>query len=344
MNVNTQQKFAALLTAMAASYGVADVTKTFAVDPVKSQTVREKAMAEVDFLSKITVMGVDNQSGQAVGVDASGMIAGRTDTNTTDRAATDPTGSAGTDYFCAQTNFDTYIKYATLDAWAHQKSFNTIVASQIRKLIALNKITLGWWGESVAATSDRVANPKGQDVAKGWIQKLREQAPENFLTEGGTANEIRIGKGGDYLNLDAAVNDVKNLLDEVHKNSGDLVAIIGSELLGNEKAKFYDAHGNTPSEKARIEDKQVIGTYGGLPAYEVHDFPSRGILVTSFKNLAIYEQNNTTRRRIEDNPKRDRIDTYQSENIDYVIEDLGKIAGLEFKNVKVTYDEGTTWS
>jgi len=343
MNVNTQLKFAALLTAMASTYSVADVTKTFAVDPVKSQEVRAATMEDVSFLSKINVIGVDNQSGEVVGVEASGMIAGRTDTNTADREAKDPTGLKGTPYFCNQTNFDTYLTYAKLDAWAYQKSFSTIVSQQIRRLIALNKITIGWYGESVAATTDPVANPKGQDVAKGWIQKLREQAPENFLTEGGTTGQIRIGTGGDYINLDVAVNDVKRMLDEVHQDSGDLIAIIGSELLGDAEAKFYAENAGTPTEKAKIQDSQVIGTYGGLLSYKVPGFPGRGILVTSFKNLSIYEQNGTIRRRIEDNPKRDRIDSFYSENIDYVIEDLGKIAGLEFKNIKVTYDDGTTW-
>jgi len=344
MNVNTRKKFNALVVAIAATYGVADASQTFSVDPVKAQEVRAATMEEVSFLSKINVIGVDNQSGEAVDISATGMIAGRTNTDNNDRVAKDPSGSKGTPYFCNQTNFDTYIKYQKLDAWAHQKKFKAIVSAQIRRLIAINKIMIGWYGESVAADTDAAANPKGQDVAKGWIQKLREQASENFIDEGTKqAGEIRIGEGGDYINLDVAINDLKNLLDDVHKESPDLVAIIGSELLGGSKAKYYSEQGDTPSEKSKIEDKQVIGTYGGLPAYSVPQFPSRGIIITSFKNLSIYEQNGTIRRRIEDNPKRDRIDTYQSENIDYVIEDLGKIAGLEFKNVKVTYDNGTTW-
>lgn len=343
MNLNTQKKFAALLSAMASSYGVADVTKTYAVDPVKAQEVRGVTMENVDFLSKINIVPVDNQSGEAVGIETSGMIAGRTNTTISDREARDPTGTSGTPYFCNQTNFDTYITYQKLDAWAHKKNFKSIVSQQILRLIALNKITIGWFGESVAADTDPAANPKGQDVAKGWIQKLREQSPENFLTEGATAGEIRIGTGGDYINLDVAVNDIKRMIDDVHQEDGDLVAIIGSELLGDSQAKFYAEHGNLPSEKSRIQDAQVIGTYGGLPAYKIPQFPSRGILVTSWKNLSIYEQNGTIRRRIEDNPRRDRIDSYYSENIDYVIENLNKIAGLEFKNVKVTYDDGTSW-
>ena len=47
---------------------------------------------------------------------------------------------------------------------------------------------------------------------------------------------------------------------------------------------------------------------------------------------------------MEDNAKRDRYETYQSQNMDYVIEELGKIAAVNFANVKLTDDKGSTWS
>lgn len=343
MNQNTRLKFNAMLQALASQYNVEDPTRTFSVTPSAAQTITAKTKEEIDFLGKINVAGVKAQKGEAIGLNATGMIASTTDTSAGDRTPRDVLGMSGTPYLLEQVNFDTYIKHQTLDAWAHKPNFKGLVAQQIRRQIGLNKISIGWYGESRAATSDPVANPKGEDVAKGWIQKLREQYAENFLAEGGTTGQIRIGEGGDYINLDEAVNDVKQMIDAEFEDDADLVVIVGSELLAAERAKFYAAHGNTPTEKAKIEDQQVIGSFGGLPAYKVPQFPGRGIVVTSFDNLSIYYQEDSIRRRIEENSKRDRIETYQSENIDFVIEQLGKMAAVEFKNVKLTNDGGTTW-
>ncbi|WP_028865194.1 phage major capsid protein, P2 family [Psychromonas aquimarina] len=340
----TRKKISALELAVAEQYDTANVAQTFSITPNKAQKIIAQARLENSFLNRINVVLVKNQQGEAIRIDATGMIAGTTDTESKDRAPKDPHSKGGTTYHCQQVNFDTLIKYVTLDAWAHDPKFKTLVAVQTRKQISTNQIQIGFYGERRATTSDPAANPKGQDVAKGWLKKLEEQNAENFLTEGKNAGEIRIGEQGDYVNLDAAVNDVKQMIDPEFEDDGDLVAIIGSELLADDKAKFYDLHGNTPSEKARIEDKQIIGTYGGLSAYKVPHFPSRGIMVTSFKNLSIYIQKDSIRRRMEDNAKRDRYETYQSQNMDYVIEELGKIAVVKFASVKLTDDKGATWS
>lgn len=339
----TRKQVTALELAVAKQYGAENVKQTFSITPAKAQKIIAAARQENTFLSRINVMPVSNQQGEALAIDATGMIAGTTDTSSQDRAPKDPHVKGGTSYHCQQINFDTLIKYTTLDAWAHDKKFKALVAVQTRKQISTNQIQIGFYGKYRAKTSDPVKNPKGQDVAVGWFEKLRTQNPENWLDEGKETGEIRIGEGGDYLNLDVAVNDVKQLIDVAFEDDGDLVAIIGSELLAAEKAKFYAVHGNTPSEKAKIEDKQIIDTYGGLAAYKVPNFPGRGIMVTSFKNLSIYIQKDSVRRRLEDNAKRDRYETYQSQNMDYVIEELGKAAAVNFENVKLK-DATGAWS
>lgn len=341
----TRKQVKALELAVAKQFGAENVLQTFSITPAKVQKIIAKAREENTFLGRINVVMVKNQQGEALAIDATGMIAGTTDTSKQDRTPKDPHVKGGTSYHCQQINFDTMIKYVTLDAWAHDPKFKTLVAIQTRKQISTNQVQIGFYGKSRAATSNPVANPKGEDVAVGWIEKLRTQNPENWLDEGViAAGEIRIGSKGDYINLDAAVNDVKQLIDVAFEDDGDLVAIIGSELLAAEKAKFYDLHGNTPSEKSKIEDRQIIGTYGGLDAFKVPNFPARGIMVTSFKNLSIYIQKDSVRRRMEDNAKRDCYETYQSQNMDYVIEELGKAAAVNHVNVKLSSDGGTTWS
>ena len=147
------------------------------------------------------------------------------------------------------------------------------------------------------------------------------------------AGKVTMGVNGDYANLDALVHDTKQMIDERVRDGGDLIAIIGSDLLAADKAKLYTSQGSTPTEKERIESQQVIATYGGLPAFSVPYFPVNAVLVTSFDNLSIYYQDTSWRKQTIDNPKRSRVEDYNSRNEGYVIEQLEKIALTE--NVEV---------
>ncbi len=192
-------------------------------------------------------------------------------------------------------------------------------------------------GRTNTKTTDRQAKDasalenttKLQDVNKGWLQQMREDAPQQVLKEGATAGKITLGAGGDYANLDALVHDTKQMVDEILREDGDLVAIIGSDLLAADKAKLYTKQGDTPTEKERIENAQVIATYGGLPAFSVPNFPVNAVLVTSWDNLSIYFQDTSWRKQTVDNPKRSRVEDYNSRNEGYVIEQLEKIALTE---------------
>ena len=193
---------------------------------------------------------------------------------------------------------------------------------------------ISWSGSSVAKPTDPVTNTMGQDVNEGWLHKIKTRKASNYLIEGGTVGKIQLGATGDYKNLDSLVYDVSLLLDDPHRNAGDLVAIVGRTLLAQEKVKFYDVNAATPTEKSRIEDKQVIGTYGGLSVITVPYFPETGLLITSLKNLSIYIQDNSVRRHVVDNPKRSRYENYFSMNEDFVIEDYGKVAAIEAANLE----------
>ncbi len=292
-------------------------------------------------MKKINIIPVTNQKGEAIGLGVTGMIAGRTDTsNGKTRKTKAVYNMKPMPYLCEQVNFDTHIRYSQLDAFAHLKNFNTIISNQTREQIDANKITIGFYGTSCEANTDATTNPNGEDVCKGWFQALREHNPDAMLKQGKTANEIRIGEGGDFINLDLTVMNVKGLLHDACENDADLIAIIGSDLLAYEKAKFYTKNGNTPSEKAKIEEMQVIGTYGGLPAVSVPGFPPSGILVTSYKNLSIYIQEGSIRRSVgKQNDERDQVENFESMNIAYVIEQLEKAAAVEFDNVKLWIDD-----
>ncbi|MGL4225946.1 MAG: phage major capsid protein, P2 family [Vibrio sp.] len=338
MQKQTKQKLSAYVQAVAKQNGIDDATEMFTVTPTGTQRIIAAIRESNWFLEKINIIAVKNQIGSAIGLGVSGMIASRTDTSGDgERKPKDYHGMTAMPYTCVQTNFDTAIRYAKLDAWAHLNNFNTIVSSHTREQIDANKITVGWYGKTASANTDASKNPNGEDVNKGWFQALRDHNEDRLVTEGVEGSGvIKIGEGGDFANLDLAVLNLKNLLHPACENDSDLIAIVGSDLLAYEKAKFYAAHGNTPSEKSKVEERQVIGTYGGLPAVTVPGFPSTGIMVTSYDNLSIYIQEDSIRRTVgKKNDAKDQIENFESMNMAYVIEQLEKVAAVEFENVKM---------
>lgn len=334
---------------VAASNSVSDVTEKFSVTPVGTQKIIAQIRESNWFLGKINIVPVINQKGESIGLGVTGMIASRTNTKGDGERKTKAVyDMEAMPYLCEKVDFDSHIRYEQLDAFAHFPNFNKLINSQTREQIDANKITIGFYGESCEPDTNAATNPNGEDVCEGWFQAIRKHNADAMLTEGATTGEIRIGEGqalaedgsgeglGDFINLDLAVMNVKGLLGDACANASDLVAIVGSDLLSYDKARFYAAHGNTPSEKSHIEDKQVIGTYGGLPAFSVPSFPPTGILVTSFKNLSIYIQKDSIRRTVAiKNDKKDQLENFESMNMAYVIEQLQKAAAIEFANVKL---------
>jgi len=328
-------RFSALALAIAATYGVSSAREEFNVSPTHAQTLNEKITHTSAFLQRINVVPVSEIKGEKVMLGLSGTVTGRTNTNTSDRVARNVLGLDGQPYELFETHSDVALKYATIDAWAKFPNFPQRYAAAVQKQIGLDRIMIGWNGTSAAVDTDREANPLLQDVNKGWLQIAREQAPEQVLAEGSViAGKIQIGATGDYPNLDALVHDVSLMIEEEHRDAGDLVVIVGRELLAHDKAKLYAAQGGTPTEKERLEMAQVIATYGGLPAYTCPFFPGKGVVVTSFDNLSIYFQDSSWRRHIKEKPERSQTEDFNARNEGYVIEQLGKFAAIEAANVE----------
>lgn len=72
---------------------------------------------------------------------------------------------------------------------------------------------------------------------------------------------------------------------------------------------------------------------GNLPAVRVPFFPANAIFVTTLENLSIYIMDESHRRHIEENAKRDRVENYESMKIDYVVEDYA--AGCLIENIEL---------
>ncbi len=328
MRNETRLAFSAYLARVAQLSAVAEATQTFSVDPTVQQTLETKIQESSDFLGRINIIGVAEMQGEKLGLGISGPIASRTNTANKDRATRDLTTLDAHRYACAKTNFDTHISYAKLDAWAKFKDFQSRIRDAIVQRQALDRIMIGFNGTSVAAETDPVANPLLQDVNIGWLQHMRVDAAARVMHEGATPGKVKIGAAGDYKNLDAAVYDALQLLDPWYQQDPGLVAILGRDLMHDKLFPLV----NNPSEPTERLAADVILSQkrvGGLPAATVPFIPANAILITRFDNLSIYYQDGARRRRVEDNPKRDRIENYESSNDAYVVEDYGLAALVE---------------
>lgn len=306
----------------------AHVDKQFTIAPTIQQTLENQIQESSEFLTKVNIVGVSEMEGEKLGLGVSGPVAGRTNTTEADRATRDLLNMKNNKYKCTKTDFDSHIRYAQIDMWAKFTDFQTRLRNAVIERQALDRIMIGFCGTSIAENTNIGTNPLLQDVNKGWLQHMREDAAENVMTQGATAGKITIGASGDYKNLDAVVFDAVNLLDPWFQSSPDLVVIVGRELMHDKYFPLVNkdqAPTETMAADVVISQKRI----GGLQAVTVPFFPDNKILITSLDNLSIYYQEGARRRQIVDNAKRDRVENYESSNDAYVVENYGKAALIE---------------
>lgn len=306
----------------------------FAVSPTVQQTLENRIQESSQFLKSINNIAVSEQMGNKIGLGIGSTVASTVDTTQNDRAPFDPTEMDEQGYVCSQTNFDTAIRYAKLDAWAKFPDFQARVRSMILQRQALDIITIGFNGTSRAANSDRNANPLLQDVNIGWLEKIRQFAPQRHLAEVEAGSEkILVGgsatSANGYKNLDALVVDaVNNLIDPWHREDTDLVVVVGRELMHD---KYFPLINSDQAPTERIAANMLVSQnrVGNLQAVRVASFPANAMMISRLDNLSRYYQEGGRRRSIIDNPKRDQIENYESSNDAYVVEDYGMAALVE---------------
>lgn len=334
MRNDTRQAFNQLRERIAHLSGVSNASESFSVAPSVQQTLESKIQESSEFLSRINIIGVDEVKGEKLGLGVSGPVAGRTDVSTNDRSPRDLTSLDSNQYECHSTEFDTFLPWSKLDAWAKFPDFQTRVRNAIVRQQALDRIMIGFNGTSAATATNRATNPLLQDVNIGWLQLYRDNAEERVM------DGVVIGPGDedDYKNLDALVFDaVNNLIDPWFRESTDLVAIMGRQMLADKYFPLIQEHGSTPTESRALDLIISQKRVGGLQAVRAPFFPDGAILITSLENLSLYYQNGSRRRHIVDNPKRKRVENYESSNDAYVVEDYG--FGCLIENIEIAEPE-----
>jgi len=333
MNNESRKVYETYLAKVAKANNVANPEKQFSVVPGVQQTLEQKIQESSSFLSRVNLVGVPELSGQKIYMGASRPVAGRTNTDIKARETKSVGSLDDENYQLVGIDYDSHITYQQIDAWAKFPAFATMMRNVVVQQQARDRIMIGFNGTHAAADTDIVANPRLQDVAKGWLQKIRDHATAKstgrWMHEAAHGSgKIEVGAGGDYENLDALVKDGIELLDEWYREDPDLVVILGRGLMHDKYFPLINQT-NRPTDMLALDLVVSQKRVGGLPAVTVPFFPAGAVLITTLNNLSIYYQDGARRRYVREAPERRRIENFESSNDDYIVESQGRAALLE---------------
>lgn len=317
MQAHTRNKVNEYAAQQAKLNAVSNVAETFNVAPNVEQTLIDRIGEDANFLQGINLILVTEQKGQSLGISTTPNAA-RTNTKVNDRVPKQITNVDNIDsYDCIKTEFDVAIPWSLLDAWAHKPEFQKLIMNRITTQMAIDKLTVGFHGTSRAEQSNRAANPLGEDINIGWIGKLANDS-QRCMTN------VTYGADQEYKNLDAIVFDaIGSLIDPWHQKSADIKVICNQNTL---KLKYFDMINTiaVATDKEAINRLMAQFTLGLRQVEICTQMADNDLLITSLDNMSLYTQRSSTRRYIRDNPNRDQLEIFNSQNDDYVYEDKGK--------------------
>ena len=330
---------AAMISEVAAAQGISkeQVSNGYTISPTAVQTMYDEIAQNTELLQKINLRPKTEKVGEVIGL-ASGLIGSNTDTTGVgkERNPKPIHNLSGRKYTLEKTNFDAALRYDEIDQWAHLTDFPKHVNKKVAESIALSLVTIGMNGTMRANDSDTNLNSMLQDVAKGWLQKMREENKARCIgTEGTSVTSVPYGPGAtNYKNLDAVVTDALNIMDERFADRSDFVVLTSRRTVGDKYLRIVNKSGDTATEIEAGGRLNKERTLGGLPVMYVPNMPQNTLLITPLSNLSIYYQISGERRLIVDNPRKDQLESLQSKNIDFIVEEYG--AAVLIENLKYT--------
>lgn len=330
---------AAMISEVAAAQGISkeQVSNGYTIAPTAVQIMYDEIAQNTELLQKINLRPKTEKVGEVIGL-SSGLIGSNTDTTGAgkERKPKPIHNLSGRKYSLEKTNFDAALRYDEIDQWAHLTDFPKHINKKIAESIALSLVTIGMNGTSRADDSDASANTMLQDVAKGWLQKMREENKARCIGTAGTSvTSVPHGPGAtNYKNLDAVVTDALNIMDERFADRSDFVVLTSRRTVGDKYLRIVNKSGDTATEIEAGGRLNKERTLGGLPVMYVPNMPQNTLLITPLSNLSIYYQISGERRLIVDNPRKDQLESLQSKNIDFIVEEYG--AAVMIENLKYT--------
>lgn len=325
--------FQALVQAVASHFN-ADVQailrgESFSLTAPQASLLGENIQQRSDFLKQINMFQVSHIKGKKLlGATEKGITGRKQNGRYLATLSHDEQG-----YELAETDSGVIIPWAMFDAFAiHKDKLTELYAEYVQNQIALDILQIGFNGQSVATDTTKADL---SDVNKGWLKLLAEQRSANFLTQGAEAGKIKIfGTGADFSCLDDLAFDLKQGLDLRHQNRNDLVFLVGADLVGKETKLIQKQHGLTPTEKAALGSHNLLGSFGGMNAITPPNFPAKGAVVTTLKNLSVYTEAESVRRAIFNDEDRKGIRNSYYRQEGYVVEDLGLMTAIDHTKVE----------
>ncbi|YCO01545.1 phage major capsid protein, P2 family [Vibrio sp. VNB-15] len=325
LNAISTQYLEEYSASIASQAGVADPSKQFNITPV-IETKLQQAIVESDaFLRKISNIMVDQIKGQVIDVGDSGLTTGRVK----DGRFTAALDQSGNTYELVETDSGAHINWITLTIWANSGSkgqWVKLMNNAITRSFALDKLRIGFHGvSSDTETTDPEAQPLGEDVNKGWLQIVKDKAPDQINDQ---AILDPSGKTDDaYKNLDSLVNDLVNTtIHEVFVDAPDLVVLVGRNLVAAEQHRLLEA-ADVPTEHKAAQ--QLAKTIAGKKAYIPPFFPANMVWVTNLTNLQILTQRGTQWRKSRNEEDRKRYETSYLRMEGYAVGNFHKFAAIE---------------
>ncbi|MHC9057784.1 phage major capsid protein, P2 family [Pantoea sp. y20] len=303
------RKFAA---GLAKANGVESTARFFALTPMVETRLRNALIQSSEFLGMINVMDVDQVNGQVVTTGKPGIYTGRKQDSRFYR----PLGVDGNEYKLAETDSGSFLAYNTLTAWANSGSedeFFQRIQAFSNESFALDMLRIGFNGVSTAPNTDPDANPNGEDVNIGWHQIVKTRSPAQIVTD-----TVTLGKGGDFISLDAVVTDlIHSCILEQYRSDPSLVVLVSADLIGHDATTMMNMV-DRPTEKvaAQLINRQIAGRQAYSPPF----MPAGRLVVTTLDNLHIYTQSGTRKRRAEWSDDRKRFENNYLRMEGYAVE------------------------
>ncbi|OQS31284.1 P2 family phage major capsid protein [Chromobacterium haemolyticum] len=281
--------------------------------PQAAQARLNALKARSRLLSAINLLGVSEIRGQAKHFDLAGTLAATVDTQRHERQPAGKTWRPA-QYHCQQTNFDAAFSYDTLDAWWSESQtpagFEARARQALERRILLDRIMIGFHGLQRAPDSNRASHPLLEDVNIGWLQQIREQAPQNWI-EG-----ARIGESERFRSLHRLVRyALKQRLAPAWRDDPGLVVLVGADLLPD---AVCNANPQAEGDDLVFHQQRL----GGLQAATAAFFPGDSILITRLDNLSLYFNPHASRYHYHEEPSLNRVEFYHSSHDAYVVENL----------------------
>lgn len=322
---------------MAKSFGVGTTEKYFDVTPEKEVQLRKAILESSPFLGKINMLDVDQLEGDAVTVGTDEMATGRAAEGRFKGGNVNLVGNA---YKLQETDSIVKMSWLQQAAWINSGTkgeFNKLVIDYTNQQIAADIQKVGWNGVKAVRPTDPDTYPLGEDVNEGWQQHVENKAPSQIVKDDGDGNPIYFDPEGTkdadgnklftYKTLDSMASDlINNVIAPQYRNAPDLVVLVGHDLIAEAQYKLY-SEADKPSEHldAQKLDKSIAGRPAFVPPY----FPGKRMVVTSYKNLSVYTQRGTKRRRVKDNDDKARMESSYWRMEDYMVERLEKYAAFD---------------